>query len=521
MRCPPQARRVRRAAARLAACRSRRRRRRRGGGLHVRRVHSPGREKELSLYKKTKRAIASKKYSVSRHEAEATTPIELISRGPDGRFVMDPDDAEGPVRPRRIEGFPFVEESDLYPEFRQSDEENDDPGPMPPIMPTLRPHQISPMSSSQESYAQPPAYSPRFQRPVEGMTVVEGGRLQAVGQSRVGQHQRLFPHGHFYGYHRGSPGEPEFPPPFYMPDISPHSSIMSSPPPFGYPAIPEEGGEGEGGRYVSATTPGSTLPLSHALPPARRRSGASPISPSPAWRGRASFSRLTTPCIHTGTSPSLPPPPSSSSQISPPSSFPFPSYPVTLPLESLQGRPTSPGKPKPHGPPSSKRLAMQEAQSLGQLRHTSQGLGVPVLPYPDPAAHRVSPSAFGGLDTRWYEPQARLSPRAARRLDPSLHQVVLQPSRLSPLAQSPPSSTDGSPEIVVRPRPRPAPPPARPARRDVVPLRDHPAAPGRRHRGLAHAGPAGRLPWLPLHHGVCHRSGQLPVPVPVTPHGEQ
>ena len=82
---------------------------------------------------------------MSKPEAEATTPIELISRGPDGRFVMDLSDVEMSIKPRRIEGFPFVEESDLYPEFRQSDEENDDPGPMPPVMATLRPHQISPM----------------------------------------------------------------------------------------------------------------------------------------------------------------------------------------------------------------------------------------------------------------------------------------------------------------------------------------------------------------------------------------
>ncbi|XP_077402526.1 protein turtle homolog B-like isoform X5 [Vanacampus margaritifer] len=128
---------------------------------------SPGKKEELSLYKKTKRAITSKRYTISKHEAEATTPIELISRGPDGRFVIDPTDAEFSVNPRRIEGFPFVEESDLYPEFRQSDEENDDLRPLPPVMAPLRPHQISPISSH-ESYLQPPAYSPRFQKPFEG-----------------------------------------------------------------------------------------------------------------------------------------------------------------------------------------------------------------------------------------------------------------------------------------------------------------------------------------------------------------
>ncbi|XP_064157905.1 protein turtle homolog B isoform X2 [Anguilla rostrata] len=424
-----------------------------------RRLPSPAKEKELSLYKKTKRAIASKKYSVSKHEAEAATPIELISRGPDGRFVMEAGSPETPARPRRIQGFPFVEESDLYPEFRQSDEENDDeddPGPMPPVMPTLRPHQISPVSSSQESYAQPPAYSPRFQRPMEGMILTEGGRLQAVGQSRVGQHLRLFPHAHFYSYRGSSPGEPEFPPPFYMPDISPHSSVMSSPPPFGYPTIPEEGGEGEGGGYATAS--GSTLPLSRTPSARSPEIWRQPHFPFTGLEGpRLIFPPLHPPHPHRDLPepPPLPPP-----QTSPLGGLPFPPYPGALPLEAPQGG-LSPEKPpfRALGPPA-KRLAMQEAQSLGQLRHTSQGLGVPVLPYPDPAAHRGSPSTIGGPDPRWYEPPARLSPRAARRTDPSLHQVVLQPSRLSPLAGSPPSSHESSPEIVVRPRPRPGPGPS-------------------------------------------------------------
>lgn len=101
---------------------------------------------------------------------------------------------------------------------------------------------------------------------------------------------------------------------------------------------------------------------------------------------------------------------------------------------------------------------MQPLVSQGQLRHTSQGMGIPVLPYPEPAepGGHGGPSTFG-LDTRWYEPQPRPrpSPRQARRAEPSLHQVVLQPSRLSPLTQSPLSSRTGSPELAARARPRP------------------------------------------------------------------
>lgn len=408
---------------------------------------SPGKKEELSLYMKTKRAITSKKYSMSKHEGEATTPIELISRGPDGRFVIDPTDTEMSVKPRRIEGFPFVEESDLYPEFRQSDEENDDPRPLPPVMAPLRPHQISPFSS-QESYLQPPAYSPRFQRPFEGMTIMESSRLQATGQIRGSLHHRAF-----YGY-LGPPGDRDPPPPFYMPDTSPLSSVMSSPPylaegPFGHHMIPEEMGEGDFSQYAVSGFP---LPLTLT---------SSSHSPE-IWQGLDfTFASLEGPQfifpphhpLHLRHDSPYPPPPPHVLPLSAfqPSSLPMPTYPAVLPLEAPKSR-KSPSKARPHGSPA-KHLAMQEAH-LGQLRHTSHGMGVPVLPYTDPMAHIV-PSTFSSLDTRWFETTPRFSPRQARRMDFGRHQVVLQPSRLSPLTQSPLSSHEGSPEIVVRPRPRP------------------------------------------------------------------
>ncbi|XP_062309853.1 protein turtle homolog B [Osmerus eperlanus] len=421
-----------------------------GHGLHVKHMpSSPGRKEELSLYKKTKRAIISKRYSVSKQEAEPTTPIELISRGPDGRFVMDPSDVEMSVKPRRIEGFPFVEESDLYPEFRQSDEENDDPGPMPPVMATLRPHQLSPMSSSQDSYMQPPAYSPRFQRPMEGMTIMESSRLQATGQIRGSLHHRVFPPSHFYSY-LGSPGEHDPPPPFYMPDTSPLSSVMSSPPylpegPFGHPVIPEEMGEGDVHHYAVSSFP-LTLTSSSRSPDIWQRPDFTFASLEPHFIFPPHHS------LHLHREPMFPPPP----HVLPlgalqPSSLQMPSYPGVLSLEAPKSRPgKSPSKAK--WPPA-KHVAMQEAPGLGQLRHTSNGMGVPVLPYPAPMAH-VVPSTFSSLDTRWFEPP-RFSPRQIRRMESSMQQVVLQPSRLSPLTQSPLSSHNGSPEIVVRPRPRP------------------------------------------------------------------
>ncbi|NXY78473.1 TUTLB protein, partial [Glareola pratincola] len=419
-------------------------------GPQAKRMLSPTKEKELSLYKKTKRAISSKKYSVSKAEAEAeaTTPIELISRGPDGRFVMDPAEMEPSLKTRRIEGFPFVEETDMYPEFRQSDEENDDP--VVPASVTALKAQLTPLSSSQESYLQPPAYSPRFHRALEGP-----GALQATGQARPPA-PRAFHH-QFYSYlSSSSPGEVD-PPPFYMPEVSPLSSVMSSPPlppegPFGHATIPEENGE---------NASNSTLPLAQTPTGGR--------SPEPWGRAEfpfgglepapAPFPHQLQPCEAadgsqpTGCLPRGPPP--SSLQVVPAS------YPGILPLEapkSWTGK--SPGRGQPSVPTTTKwqDKPMQPMGCQGQLRHTSQGMGIPVLPYHEPS-EPVGPSGTStfSLDTRWYEPQPRPrpSPRQVRRAEPSLHQVVLQPSRLSPLTQSPLSSRNSSPELTARARPRP------------------------------------------------------------------
>ncbi|XP_050777492.1 protein turtle homolog B isoform X4 [Gopherus flavomarginatus] len=423
-------------------------------GQQGKRMLSPSKEKELSLYKKTKRAISSKKYSVSKAEAEAeaTTPIELISRGPDGRFVMDPSEMEPSLKTRRIEGFPFVEETDMYPEFRQSDEENDDPI-VPSSVAALK-SQLTPLSSSQESYLQPPAYSPRFHRGLEGTGALES-HLQATGQARPPA-PRPFHHSQFYGYlSSSSPGEMD-PPPFYMPEVSPLSSVMSSPPlhpegPFGHPTIPEENGE---------NASNSTLPLTQTPTGGR--------SPEPWGRAEFPFSSLE-------ASPMIFPQQLHQCEVAecvqltaclprglPPSSLQVPaSYPGILPLEapkSWTGKP--PGRSQPSVPTTTKwqDKPMQPMASQGQLRHTSQGMGIPVLPYHEPS-ESVSHSGTStfGLDTRWYEPQPRPrpSPRQVRRAEPSLHQVVLQPSRLSPLTQSPLSSRNSSPELTARARPRP------------------------------------------------------------------
>ncbi|XP_077064786.1 protein turtle homolog B isoform X2 [Siphateles boraxobius] len=429
-----------------------------GHSLYVKQLPSPRKEKELSLYKKTKRAITSKKYSVSKHESEVTTPIELISRGPDGRFIMDPSGIDTSLKPRRIEGFPFVEESDLYPEFRQSDEENDDPGPLPPVMATLRP-QISPVSSSQESYMQPPAYSPRFQRPMEGMSISEGSRLQATGQSRVSHFHRVFPPGPFYGY-LGSGAEVELHPPFYMPDVSPRSSAMSSSPsyppegPFRHPTIPEEREELRIHQYGAS---GHALPLVHSPPSSRSTEIWQP--PDFPFLGQEG-PRLTLPPRHSSylhrDLPEPPPYPSHSRTLSTTSQLPSSS--AFLQLEAPRAQLSrSPGRFPPQGP-SAKHITMQQAQTLGQLRHTAHGMGVPVLPYLGATARMGSPSTLHSESSDGWRSEAQpwLSPRAARRMDLGLQQVVLQPSRLSPLTQTPPSSHAGSPDILVRPPPRPS-----------------------------------------------------------------
>ncbi|TRY87691.1 hypothetical protein DNTS_021037 [Danionella cerebrum] len=429
-----------------------------GHGLYVKKLPSPRKEKELSLYMKTKRAITSKKYSVSKHEAEVTTPIELISRGPDGRFVMDPSDIDASLKPRRIEGFPFVEESDLYPEFRQSDEENDDPGPLPPVMATLRP-QISPVSSSQDSYMQPPAYSPRFQRPMEGMSMSDGSRLQATGQSRVTHFHRVFPPGPFYGY-LGSGAEVELHPPFYMPDVSPRSSAISSSPsyppegPFRHPTIPEEREELRLHQYGAS---GHPLPLVHSPPSSHSTEIWQP--PDFPFLGQEG-PRLSLPPRHSSyihrDLPEPPPYPSHSRTVS--STSQLPSSSAFLQLEAPRAHLSrSPGRFPPQGP-SAKHLTMQQAQTLGQLRHTAHGMGVPVLPYSGATARMGSPSTLQSESSDGWRSEGHSwqSPRASRKLDLGLQQVVLQPSRLSPLTQTPPSSHAGSPDILVRPPPRPS-----------------------------------------------------------------
>lgn len=195
------------------------------------------------------------------------------------------------------------------------------------------------------------------------------------------------------------------------------------------------------------TASGHSLPHTHSTPP---RSPRSPDSWQPhefpflGLEGPRFIYPPHHPLYHHQDLPDPPPYPPLHSL--PPSRLHLPS-PRLLQLEV----PMAPqSRDRPPGPPA-RRLAMQQAQSLGQLRHTSHGVGVPVLPYPDPAARE------GSLSTaRSSSPQSWLSPRSGRRTDPSLPPLVLQPSRLSPLSQSPLSTQPGSPDILVRPPPRPS-----------------------------------------------------------------
>ncbi|XP_048085361.1 protein turtle homolog B [Alosa alosa] len=315
---------------------------------------SPRKEREkedisLSLYKSAKRAIISKRSRMGRtpDEPPAQGPIELISRGPDGRFNTEPPanirESSGSHRDQRhrIRGFPFVEESDI-------------PG-------------ISSVMSS------PPYH-------LEGSFGCHPPILEELGEELGEEGAELQP---FY-----SSSGVEF-------SSASRSSDMWHP---GEP-LPFAGLEG----------PHLMFPLYHQLQFQRE-----PALPPPA--------------------PLLLPPP-----------LPAPSsYPAVLPLHVPRGR---------HKKSPSKARA-QEVQQVGALRHTAQGLGVPVLPFLPEPEPPLGP--FGGLDMQWYEVTSQLSPPQPRRLDPGwcVHPMVLQPSRLSPLTQSPLSSLQGSP---IRPRPRPRP----------------------------------------------------------------
>ncbi|KAF3841398.1 hypothetical protein F7725_007260 [Dissostichus mawsoni] len=285
-----------------------------------------GKREELSLYKKTKRAITSKKYGMSKHEAEES-PIELISRGPDGRFVIDPTVAEMSVKPRRIEGFPFVEESDHYPEFRQSDEENDDPRSMPQLWPLY----------GLTRFPQSPARNPTCNLQPTALVSRAFRRYDHHGEQPAPGHgadPSSLHHRAFYGY-LGHPGDHDPPPPFYMTDTSPLSSVMSSPPylaegPFGHSMIPEECREGDFPQYA---VPGFPLPLTIT---------SSSRTPE-IWQGLDfTFASLEGPQfifpphhpLHLRHDSPYPPPP----HVLPLSSFqpslPMPTYPAVLPLEA-------------------------------------------------------------------------------------------------------------------------------------------------------------------------------------------
>ncbi|XP_018598161.2 protein turtle homolog B isoform X1 [Scleropages formosus] len=381
---------------------------------------APHVERELSLYRKTKRAMAGRKPSVSKQESEATPPIELISRGPDGRFIMEP-----PVQQGRIQGFPFVEESDLYPEFCQSDEENEDLCVMPPVMAIIRP-QISPVSSNQESYLQPPPCSPCLHSPMAELTVMD-----SPGQIDPGPRATATPQGSFYSFASGPSGLLS---PFYMPEGSPNSSVMSSPPLlhrdfFIQPAVPEEDLEGDVQHFGTSCSP--------------LISCTSFEGPQFVFPPQHPFHLHQDAPDHAPSLPHILP-----QRSLQPSFLQVPSFPGSVMLAPPLGPPAPSSSMVPLQGPLPPCSAIQDPQGPGQLRHTSQGMGVLVLPYPPPL--------LSGPDSGWwFEPQPQLSPRETRHVDVSLGQVVLQPSRLSPLTQSPPESLGSSQESIVRPRPRP------------------------------------------------------------------
>uniref|UniRef100_A0A672KD82 Immunoglobulin superfamily member 9B n=1 Tax=Sinocyclocheilus grahami TaxID=75366 RepID=A0A672KD82_SINGR len=351
-----------------------------GHGLYVKKLPSPRKEKELSLYKKTKRAITSKKYSVSKHEAEVTTPIELISRGPDGRFIMDPSDIDTSLKPRRIEGFSSARS--LHVLSTSS------------IVASLN----TKLSLLLINYFCTDHNFIGFVKNYKFFQlycIISASALQWLREElRIHQY-----------------GAPSHALPLVHSPPSSRSTEIWQPPDF--PFLGQEG-------------PRLALPPRHS-----------------------SF------YLHRDL-PEPPPYPSHSRTLSTTSQLPSSS--AFLQLEAPRAHLSrSPGRFPPQGL-SAKHITMQQAQTLGQLRHTAHGMGVPVLPYSGATARMGSPSTLHSESSDGWRSEAQpwLSPRAARRMDLGLQQVVLQPSRLSPLTQTPPSSHAGSPDILVRPPPRPS-----------------------------------------------------------------
>ncbi|KAM8920786.1 protein turtle homolog A isoform 3-T3 [Pelodytes ibericus] len=148
------------------------------------------------------RGSTSGKYTIYESHVGEAIPLERISRGPDGRFVVETD-----TRPSRgsIRGFPYVTETDFYPEFNARD------------------------SSDLSQCSQAKTYLQVVQLPdraVESWNEEVKLRPKATGQARKEARDSGYRQGRYFGCSSSPMEEAK---PFRIPDISPVTSSVTLP----------------------------------------------------------------------------------------------------------------------------------------------------------------------------------------------------------------------------------------------------------------------------------------------------
>ncbi|XP_063295920.1 protein turtle homolog A isoform X2 [Pelobates fuscus] len=148
------------------------------------------------------RGSTSGKYTIYESHVGESIPLERISRGPDGRFVVETE-----TQPSRgsIRGFPYVTETDLYPEFN------------------ARHSSDLSQCSQAKTYLQVCQLSDRS---AESCYDEVKMRPKAAGQSRKEARDSGYRQGRYFGCSSSPVDEAK---PFRIPDISPVTSSVTLP----------------------------------------------------------------------------------------------------------------------------------------------------------------------------------------------------------------------------------------------------------------------------------------------------
>nr|XP_014343555.1 PREDICTED: protein turtle homolog A-like [Latimeria chalumnae] len=166
---------------------------------------------------KESRGAGKSKYTVYESHIGAFTPLESISRGSDGRFVVQNDESEELKMDKKIEEFSYVRETDVYPEFHRAEQES--------VYSLVdMPVSSQSYSSGQDPYLQVSLSSEG--RPDVWQKEV-AMRPRATGQARREARASGYRQGRYFGYGSSSPMEEARP--LCIKDISPVTSTATLP----------------------------------------------------------------------------------------------------------------------------------------------------------------------------------------------------------------------------------------------------------------------------------------------------